>query len=230
MKNFFIFLLIVFSFVQCKNYESQMLPSGSHAGYNYEDLGLSVKWATYNVGATKPLEYGDYFAWGEVATKEYYDWSTYRYIDYSDTSLIKYCNYSTYGKDSLVDSILILKLEDDVASMKWNGHWRIPTREEWEELRNNCTWEWIVLDEVNGYLVTSNVLGYTNRSIFLPATGFMWEDSSPYLGSLGCYWSSSLDTIQPYFAINLLFNSDDVNWGDYEFSREFGHSVRAVFP
>jgi hypothetical protein len=123
----------------------------------YVDLGLSVKWATFNVGATKPEEYGDYFAWGETEPKEVYDWSTY------------------------------FEVADDVAAVKWGGKWRMPTMAEQDELRTQCTWTWTSQNGVKGYRVTGTngnsiflpAAGYRSGSSLYntDSKGFYWSSS-----------------------------------------------------
>jgi hypothetical protein len=134
--------------------------------HEYVDLGLSVKWATCNVGATKPEEYGDYFAWGETTPKDAYDWSTYKWCNGGPSTQTKYCTNSSYGT---VDNKTTLDLSDDAACANWGGSWRMPTRAEQDELRNNCTWTWTTQNGVNGYKVT----GTNGNSIFLPAAGYL---------------------------------------------------------
>lgn len=182
--------------------------TGNH---EFVDLGLSVKWATCNVGATKPEEYGDYFAWGETQPKSIYNWSTYKYCNGSSTSLTKYCTDSSYGT---VDNKTILEAADDAARANWGGSWRMPTKAEQDELRNNCTWTWTTQNGVNGYKVTSKKSGYTNKSIFLPAAGCRRGSSLYDAGSYGYYWSSSLYTDGPISAYYLGFNSSYVDWGN----------------
>lgn len=186
----------------------------------YVDLGLSVKWATYNVGATKPEEYGDYYAWGETETKSTYNLSTYKWCNGSVWSLTKYNTISDYG---MVDNKTILDPEDDVAHVKWGGNWRMPTKAEQDELCTNCTWTWTTLNGVNGYRVTSNKTGYTDRSIFLPAAGLRSDTRLFDDGYFSCYyyWSSSLYSDYPGKA----WYSDGVTH-----TRGFGQSVRPVCP
>lgn len=193
----------------------------STAGYDYVDLGLSVKWATCNVGAEKPEDYGDYYAWGETETKSYYAWSTYKWLNGSSTTLTKYNTSSSTG---IVDNKTVLDLEDDVAHVKWGGDWRMPTRTEFQELKDNCTWTWTTQNGVNGYRVTSNKAGYTGRSIFLPAAGCRFDSYLVDAGSDGLYWSSSL-----YASVNawrLIFNTSSHDNG----FRYGGLSVRPVCP
>ena len=185
------------------------------------DLGLSVKWATCNVGATTPEEYGDYFAWGEVEPKTTYNWSTYKYCNGSSSTLTKYCNNSSYGSNGFTDNKTVLDPEDDAATVNWGGSWRMPTKAEQDELRNNCTWKWTTQKGVKGYKVT----GPNGNSIFLPAAGYMREGALG-AGSYGDYWSSSLDAGSPNDAYDVGFRSDYVGWGYYY--RYFGLAVRPV--
>lgn len=193
----------------------------------YVDLGLSVKWATFNVGASKPEEYGDYYAWGETATKNNYEWDSYRWCEGSETTLIKYCNRSSYGK---TDAKTVLDDEDDVAHVKWGGNWRMPTVSEQVELRDNCKWTWTTRNGVSGYLVTSKKSGYTDRSIFLPAAGYMAQSKTYNVGYSCCYWSSTLRTDSyPYFAWCYFSTSEITGWDSLGY-RNCGRSVRPVCP
>ena len=209
-------------------------PSGLiKAQYDYVDLGLSVKWATHNVGATSPEEYGDYYAWGETNTKSDYSWSTYKYCNGSSSTLTKYCNNSNYGNEGFTDTKTTLDPADDVAYVKWGGNWRMPTLEEQDELRNNCTWTWYSSGNsefggVAGYKVTSNKAGYTDRFIFLPAAGYRYDTNLVGVGAGGNYWSSSLDTDSPYYAWYINFISSYVS--AYNYRRYDGLSVRPVCP
>lgn len=180
------------------------------------DMGTSVKWAAYNVGATKPEEYGDYYAWGETLTKSDYSWSTYFDNPSGDgQSFTKYFN-GEGGK-------IVLDPEDDVAHVKWGDKWRMPTAEEWTALREGCYWEWATYQGINGY----EIYGFGDGSIiFLPTAG-RWEGTSLRLaGSYGDYQSSSLDVSNSNRAWNVYFGSS-------YFSRNCGHryyglSVRPV--
>ena len=197
-------------------------------GYEYVDMGLSVLWATCNVGATMPEEYGDYYAWGETEPKTDYSWSTYKYCNGSYSTLTKYCNNSNYGNNGFTDTKTTLDPDDDVAHVKWGGDWRMPTKDEFTELLNNCTWTWTTLNDVNGYRVTSKKSGYTDRSIFLPAAGNRNSTNLYDVGSYGYYWSSSLIAGYPGYAWSLYFYSDGHNTG-YNY-RYYGRSVRPVCP
>ena len=205
-KIFYLVALVAISllFVQCEQNELGK-SSGKHNGHEYVDLGLpsGLKWATCNVGATTPEEYGDYFAWGEVESKARYNWDTYKY--YGGSNVTKYT-----GNDKTV-----LDPEDDAATANWGGAWRMPTKEEQDELINNCAWTWTSRYGVNGY----EVRGPNYNSIFLPAAGFNdgWD---------GLYWSSSLGTDDPCLAYGVYFHNLSVEGGDS--SRFGGRSVRPV--
>ena len=190
-------------------------------GHAYVDLGLSVKWATCNVGATSPEGYGDYFAWGETKPKAKYNWSTYKWCEGSYDTQTKYCTSSSYGT---VDIKTILELSDDAANANWGGDWRMPTKAEQDELRTQCTWTWTTKNGVNGYKVTSKTNG---NSIFLPAAGNRSGSVLSSAGSSGYYWSSSLNYVDSDYACGLYFNWYDVDWG-YGSYRNDGLSVRPV--
>ena len=193
--------------------------------HEYVDLGLpsGLKWATCNVGATTPEEYGDYIAWGEVEPKTTYNWSTYKYCAGSSSTMTKYCSQSSYGNNGFTDSKTVLDPEDDAAAVNWGGAWRMPTDEEWDELIDECRWTWTTENGVYGRKVT----GPNGNSIFLPAAGYMREGTLSYAGSYGYYWSSSLYIDYPNCAYGVGFNSDYVDWGYYGY-RYHGQSVRPV--
>ena len=184
------------------------------------DLGLSVKWANMNVGAESPEDYGNYYAWGETSTKETYNWSTYFDTNDGGSTFMKYNNDG--GKT-------VLDPQDDAAHVYWGGSWRMPTKAEWKELYDNCTWTWTTQNGINGYKVTSNKEGYADKFIFLPAAGDRYESDLYDVGSNGYYWSSSLDERISDGAWCLYFDSGYRNaWGLYY--RYFGPSVRPVLP
>ena len=183
------------------------LTTGKHYGHDWVDLGLpsGLKWATCNVGASSPSDYGDYYAWGEISTKSSYDEN----------------NSTTYGK----------KIGDiagnptyDVVRAKWHGSWRLPTEKEFQELLDNCTWEWTTQDGHNGCKVTSMKNG---NSIFLPAAGWRGGTSSGSLGSGGGYWSATPDESGTSYAYGLYFHEYDRS--TYCYYRYYGRSVRPVF-
>ena len=193
--------------------------TSSANGHEYVDLGLSVKWATCNVGASSPEEFGGYYAWGETEEKDDYSWETYKWCNGAEYSLTKYCTDSEYGR---VDNKTILDPQDDVAHVKWGGTWRMPTEAEQNELRTNCTWTWTTQNGVNGYSVT----GPNGNSIFLPAAGYRYHTEVYRRGSYGYYWSSSLYSSGNSNACSLYFSSDYYHW--FSSSRIYGYTVRPV--
>lgn len=201
--------------------ESIMWNEKTSEVHEYVDLGLSVKWATCNVGANSPEEYGDCYAWGETEPKEVYDWLTYKYCNGSYDTMTKYCTDSSYGT---VDHKWTLDPEDDVAHVKWGGDWRMPTKAEQDELRNNCTWTWTTQNGVKGFIVT----GSNGNFIFLPATGSRCDSIVSYVDLYGFYWSSTLYTWYSNGAYSLNFYSDS-GLVDWSFGgRMQGYSVRPV--
>ena len=191
-------------------------------GHDYVDLGLSVKWATCNVGADSPEEYGDYFAWGETQPKFTYNWSTYKWCQGDYDNMIKYCTNSDYGT---VDNKAQLDRSDDVARVNLGSSWRMPTYDEFMDLIEKCSWTWTTRNGVEGYKVTSKT---NSNSIFLPAAGYREPSSLEGAGSYGYYWSSSLFAGYPLFAEYAYFDSSNVDWSDD--CRCYGLSVRPVCP
>ena len=215
-------------------------------GHEYVDLGLpsGLKWASMNVGATKPEEYGDYFAWGE--TEPYYeagyaqsdnpiwkngkelgyDWPSYRWCNGAYNKLTKYCTDSSCWDSAWpMDNKTTLDLDDDAAHINCGGSWRMPTDAEWTELLENCTWTWTTQNGVNGRRVTSKT---NSDSIFLPAAGCRHDTRLYDVGSFGSYWSSSLYTGGPTITCGVGFYSDAVYW--FSSDRYVGFSVRPVCP
>ncbi len=203
-----------------KNSETKQ-KSNTINGHEYVDLGLSVKWATCNVGASSPEGYGDYFAWGETRPKNDYSWSTLKYCnDNSGDSFSKY----NQNQGGTRDNRTRLELSDDAARANWGGSWRMPTRAEQEELRDLCDWQWTTVNGHKGYRVTSRRNG---RRIFLPAAGCYEGSRLCEVGVFGNYWSSSLSSSSSYLAYRLALTSGLVDMSYYE-ARSIGQSVRAV--
>ena len=171
------------------------------------DMGLSVKWGSFNIGATKPEEYGDYYAWGEIQTKSEYNWTTYKFCRGSQSKVTKYCTRSDYG---VYDNKIVLEKEDDVAAQKLGDNWRMATSAEWKELINtaNCTWTWTTVNSIEGYRVKSKKTG---KTIFIPTF-------KEYLK--GNYWSSSLYTSEPDQAVCYYTTSSS--------GPEFNHDYRCL--
>ena len=194
-------------------------------GHGYVDLGLpsGTLWATCNVGATKPEEYGDYFAWGETKPKSIYDWTTYKFVNGDIDKLTKYCDNSDWGNNGFTDNLTSLESGDDAATANWGSDWCMPTKEQWKELLENTTDEWTMQNGVKGRLFTSKKNG---KSLFLPAAGYRWVGHLDHVGSYGYYWSSSLYAGNPYDAWVFYFTSDRYRVNvSYRYG---GRSVRAV--
>lgn len=223
LKVIAIILMVSILFAGCKKEASDPVIKYDH---DFVDLGLpsGTLWATYNVGASSPEEVGDYFAWGETSTKGIYDWKQYKYSEFENDEykLNKYCTDSTCGVNGFVDNITELEVADDAVVANWGDGWRMPTKEEYDELYENTTSEWITINGVGGRLLT----GSNGNSIFFPATGFRLDDGL-ICTNLGIYWSSTLQTQWQIASWSLHF--DDTNshvCGSYERSR--GQVVRAV--
>lgn len=207
-------------------YREPRVTTGSTNGHEWVDLGLRVRWATCNVGASTQYSIGDLFAWGETEPKKVYVKDNYKFhISHGSPAevegnmvLSKYvCDNIHHGE---IDHKKRLDYSDDAAYVNWGGSWRIPTRSDWMELIRNCKWTWIEESGRIGYEVESKKNG--NR-IFLPAT---FKNDNYYLGR---YWSSDLKTDYSAHAFCISFSSHNVNEDDViDYSRECGLSVRPV--
>lgn len=191
---------------------------------NYVDLGLpsGLKWATCNIGASKPEEYGNYFAWGEVVPKNIYKWETYKWCKDNKYNLTKYNTDDYYGK---INNKTVLDLKDDAAHVNWGESWRIPTKKEYQELMDNCIS--IKTNNYNntgiaGQIVTSNING---NSIFLPATGYRINNGLYEVNKDGDYWTNSLDTDTPIYAWSINFKL----YYEHDDYRYYGQPIRPVF-
>ncbi len=189
--------------------------SGQIAGHDYVDLGLpsGTLWATYNVGATKPTEYGDYFAWGETEPKEVYADSTYKWFN-ADSKI-----FTKYNSE---DGLKTLLPEDDAATANWGSEWRMPTNEEQRELVEECQYQ---MTEVNG-VYGAKFTGKNGNSVFFPAAGGRVGTGLVSVGYFGVYWSYSLREKDEDYARNLGIGEKNVHWGEGD--RGKGYSVRAV--
>ena len=176
------------------------------------DLGLSVKWASCNVGAESPEEYGDYFAWGETTTKS----------DYSSSTSVTYgLSISELESRGIIGADGNLTAAYDAATANWGGNWRMPTLDEMKELLDECTWEWTTMNGVYGRKVT----GPNGNSIFLPAAGYRYDTSLYFAGSGGYYWSATPGS-GSNCAYYLFFYSGNGGWDGYY--RYYGFTVRPV--
>ena len=188
-------------------------------------LPSGLKWAKCNIGAEKESDYGLYFAWGEVigykdaSSGKSFNWSDYKYCNGNSDTLTKYNSKSSYGT---VDNLTTLEPSDDAATVNMGGSWRMPSKEEYNELLNNTTNTWTTINGVNGRLFTGN----NGNTLFLPASGLCSWGSVGSIGSGGYYWSSSLYESSPYNARYLNFGSDFISV--YHTNRCGGRAVRGV--
>lgn len=243
---------VLFAMPETPAYVKFVYP-GTEAGHKWVDLGLDVMWATTNVGAETPEDYGLYFAWGETTgyTKDtedgkIFNWENYSLCNGSSETIKKYCKNSMNGT---VDNLDELKDDDDAAHVNWGGKWRMPTYAQQKDLRNKCYWVWTESYKetgVKGYIVfkakhqrdrgkVSNTSSsykpeepymLTDAHIFLPAAGYRFESILNGDGSDGFYWSRSLGENFSSRARELKFYKDKVDYTDTY--RLYGRSVRAV--
>ena len=220
MKKFVVFLnlLLICSFVSisCVNEKS-----GYENGHEYVDLGLSVKWATCNIGADSAWNGGAHFEWGEVEPRQWGDSKENKYCEYS-SDITKYCTIAKYGYNGLVDDKIILDAEDDAATINWGGRWRMPTKEEFDELCDNCTFELQTLNGKIGY----KVIGKNGNFIFLPMPDI--EEGEAMWVRVGRYWSSSLYISLPFQAYQMVLEKYSVDV--YDWSRGSSAFIRPVCP
>ena len=198
-------------------------PIGYSIGHEWVDLGLSVKWATCNLGANSPQDVGDYFSWAEVYPKNVYSPENYKFSNRKKVdSFRKYGTIFEYGK---VDNKIRLDTYDDAARVNWGGPWRLPTLEEQQELIEKCIWTWTQQKGQNGYLVTSKVNG---NSIFLLSSGGRFMGDGTYQkGDRGLYWSSSLNYDFPFLAFSIVFSTDTFEISSNH--RAYGCTIRPVW-
>lgn len=193
-----------------------------HNGHQYVDLGLSVKWATCNVGADSPEEYGNYYAWGETVAKDIYDYSHYKYCNGTFSFMTKYCVNSDQGK---VDNKTSLDLSDDAVRVNWGGTWRLPTKEEFAELFENCVWTIVAQNGITGFKALSKKNG---NSIFLPFAGFKSGNEIHNCGEKGLYLSSSLNPDYNDYVYMLCISSLNGVQADQFSRRMSGLPIRPV--
>jgi hypothetical protein len=193
-------------------------------GYNVPepvDLGLTSRkrWGSFNLGATVPEEYGDYFAWGETEPKSNYTWGTYKYCNGTETSLTKYNQMPSFGSVDEKSLTSLTHSDDPCTSLSVYG-WEMPSKEDFEELKSECTWKLSTQNGVKGYKIT----GKNGNSIFLPAAGYMNGSVLEKEGEYGYYWTRDLFANYPSRANYLYFNDSNVtlNLG----SRMSGYTVR----
>ena len=199
-------LLFHMSLSQCAQKQTKsQVTTGTHAGHEWVDLGLSVKWATCNVGANTPVEYGNYYAWGETSTKSNYDEDNCKTWERSMSDISGNSSY-------------------DAARANWGGSWRLPTEDECIELFDKCDYQWTTQNGVEGMRFTSKKNG---NSIFFPAAGWRSGSSTYNAGVFGFYWSSTPYESFTQLAYSLGFESEGsaITFWSY---RHRGHQVRPV--
>lgn len=214
---FFSSLLIAIAIASCTPGSDDALDDKDnfHKGHEWVDLGLSVKWATCNVGATKPEEYGGYYAWGETEEKDDYSWDTYKYCELNGDRYIEPSEIIDIGSDISSSSY-------DVAHVKWGGKWRMPTDHEFFELSNSCSWQWTTLNGVSGMRVT----GKNGNSIFLPAAGSRSDGKINSVKIGAWYRSATLYFSSPWcYVFDYL---SERGWANPVFCQYYGYSVRPV--
>ncbi len=201
------------AFVSGESQPSDQPTSTEQNGHQYVDLGVSVGWATCNIGADTPEQKGSYFSWGETTPKSIFNEGTYEF------------GYPP-NKYNEIDGLTELLPQDDAARANWGGHWRLPTRAEEEELYSKCTWEWTTVNGVDGF----NVIGTNGNSIFLPTTGLYDGDSTNKLkrgNTGGWYWASTARGDN--FACGICFPTPNYLYRDVpNHERWDGHAIRPV--
>ena len=216
---------------------NNILVDGQQNGHDYVDLGLpsGTKWATMNIGASTPEDYGNYYAWGETETKEEYGWNTYKYFFDNNGNYVPYDDKWCVESGELKDiGCNIAGTQYDVAHMKWGDSWKIPTSAQMDELQNReyCEWIWTFLNGVKGYIITSKLNG---KSMFLPACGVFYKTKQQHMNTDGHYWLSTSETSNTFYADYLIFSSDGYEtrhkselFHDYD-GRDHGRAIRPVF-
>ena len=195
----------------CNVVVSPQAPEGAvYMGTHTAD-GFRLYWATSNLSSSglcaQPEDYGDYYAWGEVESKEEYSWTNYKFRTSGDHyDNIKFSKYNTKDSYGDVDNKTVLDPEDDAAHVILGGKWRMPTIEEWTELISQCKWTQTTQNGVNGRLVTAS----NGNSIFLPNGGYREFNGLWSAGILGMYWSPSIsiNSDSPVWGINYLDGYD----------------------
>lgn len=212
--------------IERQKQEPILTVSGRIAGHDFVDMGLSVKWATCNVGTTTPSGYGTYFAWGETSPKSEYNIENYKFLESGDYFMeAHYLKYVINSKNGVVDNKKRLDPEDDAAHVHWGGSWRMPTLQELEELSVECEWKVATYGGRKGFIVTSKKNG---NSLFLPAAGYKMDKEYNWRGRTGDYWTSSLDekfSFDAYHRMAMVENPQD---NCFSTSRTLGMTIRPV--
>ena len=190
--------------------------------YQAVDMGLDVKWADCNVGAQKPWEPGQYFAWGEIQQKQNYSWTTYKFAEGSEKTQTKYCDNAKYGK---VDNKHYLLSEDDAATVLMGDGWRMPTNAEMGQLLNNCDWSIDYKNDIKIIVATSKINGAT---LTFALGGYMNDGKLVDSGAGGFYWLSEIETNRPCSARYLCLDTDESKVYTDSGYKFYGINIRAV--
>lgn len=205
-----------------------LCPNANHP--HMIDMGLGLKWACCNVGAKSPIEYGDYFAWGETSSKLNYEWSTYRWCNGSENTITKYCLQTSSGT---VDGKTELDYEDDAARVNWGNPWRTPLSGEMSSFKSSIfKREWVKIGGIKGVKITA----MNGNCIFLPAAGNRSGSSYESLNNIGRYWTSSLSDSNRAYYLFIYYSSQNLHfivsikddYGSSQGLRYIGHCVRPV--
>ncbi len=232
MKNFAVALMAAFAFTACSSSDDDDSPAtpkdNAPKGVEAVDLGLTVKWANMNLGATTPEGFGYHYAWAEVEPKLDLKFtnSNNKYFEYDNGSgkylITKYCLQAGIGMNDFTDGKYVLELDDDAAHVNWQGKWRMPTKAEMSDLIEKCTWTWKQLKGTNGY----EVKGKNGNTIFLPAAGICMEAGSFDATTNGAYMTNTAMENSGYATYYLHFKDGSKNLSTMP--RYHGFTVRPV--
>lgn len=200
--------------------------SGQVEGHNYVDLGLpsGTMWATCNLGANIPEENGSYFAWGETDAKTIFEWNNYKWGNGEAESKIKMTKYCSHERKGEVDNKQLLEPADDAATTLWNGTWRTPTKEEWEELINGCDWEWVKNYKGKGFDMKKGISKTNGNTILFPFSGYY--NGTTFYNNSNAFWTATQKAdngLDAYF-VRMLTHNQNMNNGQ----RKQGMTIRAV--
>lgn len=225
LKNAVIGMTVALMAASCGMVEKPTV-SGQQDGHDYVDLGLpSGKiWATCNIGANQPTEYGTYFAWGETSPKNQFEWENYKYSNGEAESRVKMTKYCSHSRKGEIDNKQVLELDDDAAAANWQGKWRTPTKEEWEELLNSCNWEWVKDYNHQGFDMKKGTSKANGNTIYFPFSGYY--NGTTFVKNESEFWTvnQKTDNGLDAFYVRMLTHNQNVHNGP----RKQGMAIRAV--
>lgn len=225
LKNVVLCMAVALMGTACNTIEKPTV-SGQQEGHDFVDLGLpsGTMWATCNVGATDAESYGSYFAWGETSAKAEFEWQNYKHGNGEAESRVKMTKYCSHSRKGEVDNKQVLELADDAAAATWQGKWRTPTKDEWEEMLNGCTWEWVKnfngkgfdmkkgTSKTNGNTIYFSFSGYYNGKTFIENECELWSVNQKPDNGLDAYY------------VRMLTHNQNMHNGP----RKQGMAIRAV--